>query len=80
MYAVCWRSGMQPIVSCCLWFAGAATSIYAACSPELEAHSGAYLSDCKVCKPPAEWHDQELVDALWKRTEAEVHAAKPLDS
>jgi NAD(P)-dependent dehydrogenase (short-subunit alcohol dehydrogenase family) len=58
---------------------GAATSIYAACSPELESRSGEYLSDCKPCKPPAEWHDQELVEALWKRTEAEVNAGKPLD-
>lgn len=48
---------------------GAATSVWAATAPELEQHSGAYLSDCQVAKPNPIAEDPEAAAKLWKLSE-----------
>jgi retinol dehydrogenase 12 len=55
---------------------GAATSVYAATSPDLgAAQNGFYLADCGPCAPSAAGRDDALADALWAATEADVDAA-----
>lgn len=54
---------------------GAATTVYAATSPELEAYSGAYLADCKVKAPSRAAQDAELAKRLWDKTEELISAA-----
>lgn len=48
---------------------GAATTIYAATSPDLDARSGAYLADCAIAETSAEGRDAALAERLWKTTE-----------
>ena len=58
--------------------AGAATSVWAATAPELDAHGGAYLADCQVAPPTtegqsmgyAEWAvDTDAAGRLWTLSE-----------
>jgi WW domain-containing oxidoreductase len=51
---------------------GAATSIYAASAPELNGHSGAYLSDCHPTPPKRDALDDALVEKVWKLSEKAV--------
>ena len=44
---------------------GAATSVFAATAPELQAKSGAYLSDCAIETPLHEALDETLVERTW---------------
>jgi WW domain-containing oxidoreductase len=44
---------------------GAATTIYGATAPELEGHSGAYLSDCAVTDSTADGRDEALAEQVW---------------
>jgi hypothetical protein len=48
---------------------GAATSIYAAVTPGLEAQSGCYLADCAAAQPKLP-KDPEAASKLWAATEA----------
>jgi hypothetical protein len=50
---------------------GAATSIYAAVTPGLEAASGAYLVDCSLCEEgcSSAGKDLGMARALWDKTE-----------
>ncbi len=48
---------------------GAATTVYAATAPELDDHSGAYLSDERVSRPSALALDDELAARLWAHSE-----------
>jgi hypothetical protein len=48
---------------------GAATTIYAAVAPGLEAQSGAYLADCAPAQPKLP-KDPEAASKLWAATEA----------
>ena len=61
---------------------GAATSLWAATAPELEAHGGAYLEDCRIA-PAYEFggplrgiaaygRDADRASRLWRLSEAEV--------
>ncbi|KAL6768395.1 hypothetical protein ACKKBF_B39000 [Auxenochlorella protothecoides x Auxenochlorella symbiontica] len=54
---------------------GAATSVYAATSPELNGQSGAYLSDCKVTGTSALGQDANLAKQLWEKTEEMIAGA-----
>jgi len=54
---------------------GAATSMYAATSPQLVGKSGAYLQDCKVAQPNAQAQDAELAKKLWTITEQQIDEA-----
>eukprot|EP00884_Botryococcus_braunii_P003403 jgi/Botrbrau1/13063/Bobra.0187s0025.1 len=54
---------------------GAATTVYAALSPDLEGKSGAYLDDCAVAKAAPAAEDAQLAKKLWDLTEKEVAAA-----
>ena len=51
---------------------GAATSVYAATSPELDGKSGAYLADCKVANPSKQAQDEQLAQKLWTITEQQI--------
>lgn len=53
---------------------GAATHVYAAISPELEQHSGAYLSDCKISQPAKSAQDMTMAARLWDVTEQQIAA------
>jgi NAD(P)-dependent dehydrogenase (short-subunit alcohol dehydrogenase family) len=55
---------------------GAATTLYAASSPELDGASGAYLSDCAIASPSAEAANAELAARVWAATEQFVEAAQ----
>ncbi|MBM4375232.1 MAG: SDR family NAD(P)-dependent oxidoreductase [Deltaproteobacteria bacterium] len=48
---------------------GAATQVYVATQPGLEAHSGAYFSDCAVARTIPSGTDDALGEVLWGRTE-----------
>lgn len=60
---------------------GAATTVWAATAAELAQHSGAYLVDCGIAKPPGEvdnprqgygeWtYDPASEAALWQKSQA----------
>lgn len=51
---------------------GAATSIYAAVTPELAQQSGAYLSNCAVTAPLPEALDDALVERTWSLSQKVV--------
>jgi retinol dehydrogenase-12 len=44
---------------------GAATSVYAAASPDLAGKSGAYLADCAIASSSAEGRDDRIAARLW---------------
>ena len=44
---------------------GAATTVYGATAPELEGHTGVYLSDCAEMKPTADALDEALSEQVW---------------
>ena len=49
---------------------GAATSVWAAVAPELDAHGGAYLADCEVSDDDAPWtRDEAAAARLWSMSE-----------
>jgi NAD(P)-dependent dehydrogenase (short-subunit alcohol dehydrogenase family) len=48
---------------------GAATTVYAAVSPELAGETGAYLEDCHVSRASREAADDALADRLWEISE-----------
>ena len=58
------------------WAQGAATTITAAVSRELEGKSGAYLSDCQVIAPCKEAQDDALAKKLWEVTEQQIAEAE----
>jgi NAD(P)-dependent dehydrogenase (short-subunit alcohol dehydrogenase family) len=49
--------------------AGAATSVWAATVPELDAHGGAYLEDCRVSEALPHATDPDAAERLWTLTE-----------
>jgi len=57
---------------------GAATSIYAICSPDLEGVSGKYLSDCRIKQSSAVSHDEKLSRFVWDYCEKLVHQKYPI--
>ncbi|CAL5229395.1 g12713 [Coccomyxa viridis] len=60
---------------------GAATSITAAVSPDLESHSGVYLHDSQIKKPARAAEDMDMAAELWKETERQLaDAEKKLSS
>ena len=61
-----------------LSFAGAATSCYAATSPAVENHSGAYLADCNIAEPSNLACDADLAAQIYHHVLSEVKAGKPL--
>ena len=60
----------------CAQAQGAATTLTAAVSPELEGKSGAYLSDCQVIAPSKEAQDEALAKRLWEVTEQQICEAE----
>jgi NAD(P)-dependent dehydrogenase (short-subunit alcohol dehydrogenase family) len=59
--------------------AGAATTVYAATSPDLEGSGGVYLADCAVTDDHAPWAlDPASADRLWELSERLVGHAFPL--
>ena len=54
---------------------GAATTVYAATAPELDAQSGSYLSHCAVASPNKAGQDGVLAERLWAKTEELIQAA-----
>lgn len=48
---------------------GARTSLYLACSPEVEGVSGRYFAKCRERRPAAHARDPELARRLWERSE-----------
>ena len=49
---------------------GAATSVWAATAPELDAEGGTYLADCRVSDDHAPWAlDPESAARLWTLSE-----------
>lgn len=54
---------------------GAATSVYAATSPDLAGQSGAYLADCRVVTPSTQAQDPDLAQKLWTITELQLKEA-----
>jgi NAD(P)-dependent dehydrogenase (short-subunit alcohol dehydrogenase family) len=58
---------------------GAATSVWAATAPELDAAGGTYLADCQVSDDHARWAlDPESADRLWTLSEELVGQQFPL--
>ncbi len=51
---------------------GAATTVYAALSPELAGKSGAYLADCAIAETNADGSDLELAERVWALSERAV--------
>ena len=51
---------------------GAATTVHAALEEDLAAHSGAYLSNCKIKKPHKAALDTALAVKLWDTTEKQL--------
>jgi NAD(P)-dependent dehydrogenase (short-subunit alcohol dehydrogenase family) len=50
--------------------AGAATTVWAAVAPELDAHGAAYLADCALCDDLAPWaRDPAAAERLWTLSE-----------
>ncbi len=59
---------------------GAATSVWAATAPELDAQGGTYLADCEVTDQHAPWaRDPESAARLWTLTEDLVGERFPLE-
>jgi NAD(P)-dependent dehydrogenase (short-subunit alcohol dehydrogenase family) len=59
---------------------GAATTVWAAVTPELETQGGTYLADCGVTDEHAPWaRDPESASRLWTLSEALVEERFPLD-
>jgi NAD(P)-dependent dehydrogenase (short-subunit alcohol dehydrogenase family) len=59
---------------------GAATSVWAATAPELDAHGGTYLADCEVSEDHAPWAlDPGSAARLWTLSEDLVGQRFPLD-
>jgi len=48
---------------------GARTSLYLACSPEVEGVTGRYFAKCRERRPAAHARDPELARRLWERSE-----------
>jgi NAD(P)-dependent dehydrogenase (short-subunit alcohol dehydrogenase family) len=48
---------------------GARTSIYLACSPEVEGVSGEYFVKCKARRPKRQANDREAAERLWRVSE-----------
>jgi hypothetical protein len=58
---------------------GAATTVWAATAPELDARGGTYLADCRVSDQHAPWaRDPESATRLWALSEALVGETFPL--
>jgi hypothetical protein len=58
---------------------GAATSVWAAIAPELDAEGGTYLADCQVTDQHAPWaRDAEAAARLWAMSEKLVGEEFPL--
>ena len=58
---------------------GAATSVWAAIAPELDAQGGTYLADCQVTDQHAPWaRDPEAAERLWALSEKLVGEEFPL--
>ncbi|BDA50602.1 Retinol dehydrogenase 14 [Coccomyxa sp. Obi] len=55
---------------------GAATSITAAVSPDLEAHSGVYLHDSQIKEPSKAAQDMDMAAELWAETEKQLAEAE----
>jgi NAD(P)-dependent dehydrogenase (short-subunit alcohol dehydrogenase family) len=51
---------------------GAATTVYAAVTEELDGHGGAYLSDCALAEPAPWATDDEIARGLWDLSESLV--------
>ncbi len=51
---------------------GAATTVYAATDPQLEEHTGAYLSESRIADPSALARDAALASRLWDLSEEAV--------
>lgn len=59
---------------------GAATTVWAAVAPELEAQGGTYLADCQVTDQHAPWaRDPDSATRLWTLSETLVGERFPLD-
>jgi NAD(P)-dependent dehydrogenase (short-subunit alcohol dehydrogenase family) len=56
---------------------GAATSVWAATAPELDAHGGAYLADVAVARAAPHARDPEIAAALWSLSEELVGREYP---
>ena len=54
---------------------GAATSVYCATAPEVEAHAGGYFRDCAPNGPSAEAQDPAVARRLWGATRKLIDAA-----
>ncbi len=72
------KSPEASAVQSTLSFAGAATSCYAATSPAVENHSGAYLADCNIAEPSKLACDADLAAQFYHHVLSEVKAGKPL--
>ncbi len=57
--------------------AGAATSVWAATAPELDAHGGAYLADCQVATSAPWASDPDSAARLWTLSEELVELSVP---
>ena len=44
---------------------GAATTVYCATSPDLEAVGGVYFNNCCRCTPSKSAQDEKLAESLW---------------
>ncbi|KAK9831144.1 hypothetical protein WJX74_004878 [Apatococcus lobatus] len=53
---------------------GAATTVYVATAPGLEAHSGGYFSNCREATPSKNGRNAELASKLWASTEEQLAA------
>lgn len=71
-----WLLGMARRIGLFARAQGAATTVTAAVSPELEGKSGAYLSDCQVIAPSKEAQDEALAKKLWEVTEQQIAEAE----
>jgi len=54
---------------------GAQTSVYLACSPDVEGTSGRYFADCRERRSSAISYDEDLQERLWKISERRVDGA-----
>jgi NAD(P)-dependent dehydrogenase (short-subunit alcohol dehydrogenase family) len=55
---------------------GAATSIWAATAPELDAVSGRYFANCREARSSRASHDAALARALWAASEQLIHPTR----
>lgn len=69
-----WRVLARPVTESVAM--GAASVVYAALSPQLDGHSGAYVLHCRRAQPSAAALDQSAAERLWSASDRAARSAR----